>query len=86
MTRKGRQLYDQILESVNTAAAETQADSAQYEALLHKQFEKFPDDMVQLHAQQLMYFIYRVTPRGETMGLSSSTLSLIQLLEDCTLE
>lgn len=67
LTRKGRQLYDRILAQVNTEAAK-QADTVDYDKILCNKFQDFPDDLPQLHSQQLAYFSYRLTPHGEKMA------------------
>ncbi|KAF7163472.1 hypothetical protein CNMCM5623_008373 [Aspergillus felis] len=83
LTRKGRQLYDQILARVNREAA----GSVEYEAILVKHFEEFPDDLAQLQAQRLAFFCYRVTPyapKRDYQGVES--VSLAQLLKGNVLD
>ncbi|GIK01259.1 hypothetical protein Aspvir_005291 [Aspergillus viridinutans] len=60
LTRKGRQLYDQILARVNREAG----GSVVYATILRKHFEEFPDDLAQLQAQKLAFFCYSVTPHA----------------------
>ncbi|KAF4166365.1 hypothetical protein CNMCM6936_006565 [Aspergillus lentulus] len=85
LTRKGRQLYDQILARVNRDAAGS--EPAEYERILRKCFEEFPDDLEQLQAEKLAFFCYRVTPhasKGDYQGVKS--VSLAQLLKDKVLD
>lgn len=67
LTRKGRQFYDQILNRVNYLAAQNEklSDSTEYESLLAKSFEIFPDTLPALREGGLAYFCYRLTPAGE---------------------
>ncbi|KAJ5335197.1 hypothetical protein N7452_007600 [Penicillium brevicompactum] len=65
LTRKGRQLYDQILEKVNLKAAERGLKGEEYEKLLKHRFQEFPDSLPMLHDLGLAYFLYRLTPLGE---------------------
>ncbi|RHZ71527.1 hypothetical protein CDV55_108228 [Aspergillus turcosus] len=78
LTRKGRRLYDRILARVNREAAGE--GGLEYEAILRKCFEEFPDDLVQLQAQKLAFFCYRVMPHAaaserDYQGVESASLS-----------
>ncbi|RHZ65328.1 VOC family protein [Aspergillus thermomutatus] len=82
LTRKGRQLYDQILARVNREATEQSAGSVEYETILKKRFEEFPDDLAQLQAQKLAFFSYRVAPHASTRAYQGmKVVSLSQLLK-----
>lgn len=66
LTRKGRQCYDQILSQVNDLAASQKLEhTVDYEALLAKSFEVFPDTLPALREQDLAYFCYKLAPAGE---------------------
>lgn len=85
LTRKGRRLYDQILARVNREAAGL--EPVEYERILRKCFEEFPDDLVQLQTQKLAFFCYRVAPyalQRKYQGVES--VSLAQLLKDNVLD
>jgi uncharacterized glyoxalase superfamily metalloenzyme YdcJ len=75
LTRSGRQLYDQILDRVNTKAAEGGLQGQDYETLLETQFREFPDDLSRLHDLRLAYFSYQLTPLGEQF-VKENTLHL----------
>lgn len=88
LTRKGRKLYDEILAAVNTEVAEMEIGTgdAQYESLLERHFQGFPDELGELWAQQLAFFYYHVTPKG-SKGLSGlRTASVSQLLREGVLK
>lgn len=65
LTRKGRQLYDQILSKVNDYSKSQKLNDDEYESLLEKSFESFPDKLPALRKQNLAYFCYRLTSAGE---------------------
>lgn len=66
LTRKGRSLYDQLLEQsrkvVRPAADGSNAEA--YEAALAAIFKAFPDDWAAIRAQGLGYFSYSLTEKG----------------------
>lgn len=68
LTRQGRQLYDEILQRVNIESAEAKPSAAQYEEILQRRFLEFPDDLDQLHSQELAYFCYRLGSSSVTNG------------------
>ncbi|KAL3464910.1 DUF1338 domain protein [Aspergillus heterothallicus] len=82
VTRKGRELYDQLLSFASRNAANVSGH--EFEHILHNAFRKFPDTWEELRVQQLVYFCYRVTSAGKLgmeMGLSvSPRVSLDRLL------
>lgn len=65
LTRKGRQLYDQILSKVNDYSTSQKLNDDEYETLLEKSFESFPDNLPALREQNLAYFCYKLTSTGE---------------------
>ncbi|CAG8099595.1 unnamed protein product [Penicillium salamii] len=65
LTRKGRQLYDQILEQVNLEASEKDLKARDYDELLETSFQEFPDSLSSLHDLSLAYFSYKLSPLGE---------------------
>lgn len=71
LTRKGRHLYDQILEQVNSKAAEKGVKGSDYDELLETCFHEFPDTLSSLHDRGLAYFSYKITPLGEKTLRSS---------------
>ncbi|OGM43619.1 DUF1338 domain protein [Aspergillus bombycis] len=89
LTRKGRQLYDTILSRVNIESTERGVSASEYESLLVKHFKGFPDDMAQLHSQQLAYFSYHLTPHSQEppqLDLQGGNMTLKQLLKNNIIE
>ncbi|KAF9892860.1 hypothetical protein FE257_000449 [Aspergillus nanangensis] len=95
LTRKGRQIYDRVLDRVNREWAEVppqqSGSGVTYEGLLEKHFVQLPDDLGLLQAQNLAYFCYRLTGEaekslqsGRVVGLES--MGLAQLLENKIVE
>ncbi|KAJ5917842.1 hypothetical protein N7454_010217 [Penicillium verhagenii] len=75
LTRKGRQLYDRILDQVNAEAAKNNIQANDYEVLLEDRFKAFPDNLPALREHNLAYFCYRLTPMAEKLskdGVDSS--------------
>lgn len=68
LTRKGRRLYDRILDQVNAEAAKMNLTGSDYDKLLHQRFEEFPDSLSELHDQNLAYFSYQLSPMGEKLA------------------
>jgi len=68
LTRKGRQLYDRILDRVNAEAEELKLKGNDYEQLLKSHFKLFPDSLPELRQQNLAYFCYQLTPTGERVA------------------
>ncbi|OQD69518.1 hypothetical protein PENPOL_c002G00674 [Penicillium polonicum] len=86
LTRKGRQLYDRILNRVNTEAAERRLKGKTYDMLFEERFKEFPDSLSELHDLGLGYFTYRLTPLSdqsvnESVVLSEEPISLQDLLD-----
>lgn len=86
LTRKGRQLYDRILNRVNTEAAESGLKGKTYDTLLEERFKEFPDSLSELHDLRLGYFTYRLTPLSDqsvnaSFVLSEESISLQDLLD-----
>ncbi|UWR38434.1 VOC family protein [Sulfitobacter sp. W074] len=59
LTPKGRALYDKTLTAARAAAGKTGAD--EYDNVLRKAFEAFPDDLDHLRREKLAFIQYRVT-------------------------
>lgn len=79
LTPKGRRLYDQLLLSVRRGVqvASSGGNSDDYNSRLVETFQQFPDDWNELRKQQLAFFRYSVTRKGElqaTRGLAPTTL------------
>ncbi|GLI77200.1 hypothetical protein PoHVEF18_005486 [Penicillium ochrochloron] len=68
LTRKGRHLYDRILDQVNVDAAKNKLEGDDYDKLLGSHFKAFPDSLSELRDQNLAYFSYRLTSIGEKLA------------------
>lgn len=79
LTRKGRQLYDRILTQVNAEAAEKKATAVEYEQILNRCFQEFPDDLSQLQSQKLAYFCYHL--KASKQQQKPTTTRLTDLLK-----
>lgn len=75
LTRKGRQLYDRILAQVNAEAAEKKATAVEYEQILNRCFQEFPDDLSQLQSQKLAYFCYQLKANKQQQKPTTTRLS-----------
>lgn len=75
LTRKGRQLYDQILDRVNVDAAKNKLEGQDYEKVLETHFKAFPDSLSKLRDQNLAYFCYRLTSNGEKLAEDGSMMA-----------
>lgn len=75
LTHKGRQLYDQILAQVNAEAAEKKATAVEYEQILNRRFQEFPDDLSQLQSQKLAYFCYQLKASKQQQKPTTTRLS-----------
>ncbi len=73
VTRKGRELYDRLL---NTAIALAERRGCEVSEVLVEVFGEFPDDWVELRRQGLVYFRYRVVP-----GAAQEKLDVVLLLK-----
>lgn len=67
LTKKGRQLYDELLTKVRTQAGTPEKDPAGYYQVLSDTFADFPDDYNALYEQDLAYFFYRVNKDDERL-------------------
>jgi len=74
LTRKGRALYDQLLDLARSriSGAPNEGNAAAYMQNLQDCFAAFPDDYAQLHDQGLAYFRYFLT--GKQGAPEASTL------------
>lgn len=75
LTRKGRQLYDRILTQVNAEAAEKKATAVEYEQILNRCFQEFPDDLSQLQSQKLAYFCYQLKANKQQQKPTTTRLT-----------
>ncbi|MNV13918.1 hypothetical protein D3C71_1045820 [compost metagenome] len=75
LTRKGRALYDQLLDLARSriSGAPNEGNAAAYMQNLQECFAAFPDDYAQLHDQGLAYFRYFLT--GKEGAADASDLS-----------
>lgn len=76
LTPKGRELYDRLL-----AEAGTGSDNQHHQQHLSEVFGDFPDDEESLREQQLAWFRYRLTEKGEHLPPRAGE-SLTQLLAE----
>ena len=72
LTRKGRALYDQLLDLARSrnSGAPNEGNAAAYMQNLQECFAAFPDDYAQLHDQGLAYFRYFLTDKEGAAGAS----------------
>lgn len=68
LTRKGRELYDQLLKQAREAHAATDGAAASYVKCLEQAFRQFPDDYAALRNQGLAHFRYRVTKEVQPLA------------------
>lgn len=76
LTPKGRELYDRLL-----AEAGTGSDNQHHQQHLSEVFGDFPDDEESLREQQLAWFRYRLTEKGEHLPPRAGE-SVTQLLAE----
>ena len=62
LTRKGRMLYDQLLDKVRSQVSPLPdgSNAQRYDAMLQKEFLEFPDSHEELYKQGLAYYMYRL--------------------------
>ena len=67
VTPKGRALYDRLLEQSRKIVrpAADGSNAREYEAALAQSFAEFPDDWATIRAEELGYFAYSLTAKGE---------------------
>ncbi|MHA6646127.1 2-oxoadipate dioxygenase/decarboxylase HglS [Mesorhizobium sp. A623] len=70
LTPKGRALYDSLLDKVRQIVrpAADGSNAAEYQAALARVFKGFPDDWNSIRAENLGYFSYSLTERGQNSG------------------
>ena len=78
LTAKGRQLYDQLL---NTALNQPDNATKPYQEALVEQFQQFPDTFEKLHQQKLAFFLYQTPSKHALHEPINSIEELIQLGE-----
>ncbi len=72
LTRKGRALYDRLLEQVRSM--ETAVSAAQgYAAQLSEVFQQFPDTHEAMHAEGLAFYRYTLTEQGQQHATGTAT-------------
>ncbi|RRV07474.1 VOC family protein [Pseudomonas sp. v388] len=66
LTPKGRELYDQLLNSARDALGEfpNEGNAVRYAGLLEQSFKAFPDSYADMRTEGLAYFRYFPTERG----------------------
>ncbi len=81
LTRKGRALYDEILNEVRAAItpAPDGSNASKYMDILKQKFERFPESYDEMRKNDLAYFQYYRTQKAER-GLPSDNLE--QLISD----
>lgn len=81
LTRKGRALYDEILNEVRAAItpAPDGSNASEYMDVLKQKFERFPESYDEMRKNDLAYFQYYRTQKAES-GLPSDNLE--QLISD----
>ena len=65
LTRKGRALYDELLQA---ARGRDGAQAPDYQQRLKREFQRFPDDLDQIRQEGLGYFCYRVVENFPVLG------------------
>lgn len=82
LTPKGRELYDQLLNSARDALGEfpNEANAVRYAQLLEQAFQGFADSYSEMRSQGLAYFRYYATEQGLAAGVQPS-VDLQQLIE-----
>lgn len=71
LTKKGRQLYDELLTKARTQAGTPEKDPVGYNKVLADVFLAFPDDYKSLYEQDLAYFFYRVNKADDRLKTAS---------------
>lgn len=79
LTRKGRALYDRLLDRVRDRInpAADGANAAEYQRVLSEVFAEIPDSEAELREQGLAYFHYSLTAKGEAAGATSGDLDAL---------
>jgi uncharacterized glyoxalase superfamily metalloenzyme YdcJ len=82
LTPKGRELYDQLLNSARDALGEfpNEGNAVRYAGLLEESFAAFPDNYADMRTEGLAYFRYFATERG-LAARGQLTGNLEQLIE-----
>lgn len=82
LTPKGRELYDQLLNSARDALGEfpNEANAVRYAQLLEQAFRGFADSYSEMRSQGLAYFRYFATEQGLAAGVQPG-VDLQQLIE-----
>ena len=65
VTRKGRQLYDELLNLASKKAASLAPEARNFDDFLSDTFSSYPDTWAELQAQNLVYFMYQITSDGQ---------------------
>lgn len=75
LTPKGRELYDRLLAEVRKLAPRPEADPEHYRHTLQQVFADFPDDLLTLRRDELVYFEYRLNT-----GMPATALELLHTM------
>jgi uncharacterized glyoxalase superfamily metalloenzyme YdcJ len=83
LTPKGRALYDRLLNAARDELGEfpNESNAARYNGLMERHFSEFPDTLEGMRQQELAYFRYFVTDKGQAAG-ELQTLALEDLVRD----
>jgi uncharacterized glyoxalase superfamily metalloenzyme YdcJ len=77
LTKKGRQLYDQLLNSINQDNKEK--NPPQYNLDLAKVFDQFPSEIRELHDEKLVFFKYHADLKALTTKTNQTVEDLIDI-------
>ncbi|RYX94683.1 MAG: VOC family protein [Comamonadaceae bacterium] len=72
LTRKGRALYDELLNRARDDAPQGSGVSGSYSERLAEAFTAFPDDLLEIHRQGLAFFRYSAPGDADTEGLMTA--------------
>lgn len=89
LTPKGRALYDSLLDEVRFAVPNPDKKTDEYYRQLETTFERFPDDLNQIHQQRLGYFTYTtgvITPENPPANLDLLVTNNIVAIHPVTYE
>ncbi|KAH6698499.1 hypothetical protein BKA61DRAFT_707231 [Leptodontidium sp. MPI-SDFR-AT-0119] len=79
LTRKGRQLYDELLATASAKASSKPADAHTFNHISKEVFTRFPDSWAEMYTQGLVFVRYEVTAAGFTNAESLSKQGVISV-------
>lgn len=84
LTQKGQQLYDHLLTQArqNVLPRADGSNAADYYAALETAFQDFPDDVLSLYDQGLIYVTYHLTEKGQQERPTLTADSVRQAIAD----